>query len=297
MEIVVTQQWINPSWILLLVPFSIVFYFISFLYLAKKNTNSNVWIVGNAVVGGAGKTPVVQKIATWLLAKGKKVVILTRGYGRDNKTTHWVNDAHMSNEIGDEVVMLRNSLEVAIMVADKRMPAIEKINRELKPDIILCDDGLQHRGMQYNKAILLTSAYKNKLVLPAGPMRCSEAFLRKTADLIIDPSMLLSSISYFYSSSGEKVDKLPTNIITAVTGIARPERFFNLLEKMGYIVNRVALPDHHKFQKTDLDFSCPVIVVTEKDAVKIPPAWGKYFVAKYQVELTGVFDKLEQWLD
>lgn len=199
------------------------------------------------------------------------------------------------NTVGDEALMLKKELNIPVMVASKRMLAVNKINQELRPDVILSDDGLQHRGLSYYKSIILAPKRKNKLLLPAGPMRTIESLLIKASDLCIHT--LNSGISGFIAPDGSIVEHLPRKEITAFSGIARPERFVNNLTNMGYTVEHIAFPDHHQYSIEDFQ-SQDFVVVTPKDAVKIDKSWVKFYVANYFVELTPeIIQELTNWLN
>ena len=146
--------------------------------------------VGNITVGGTGKTPTVAYLAKWFLAKGKKVAVLSRGYARASKGTVVVATYKgiVSNvkSAGDEAFMLSQQLKgVPIVVDENRVRGAEKLVRQFAPDIILLDDGFQHRRLFRDVDILSINAgfgLGNGFVLPAGPLR-EFAFNMKRGDL------------------------------------------------------------------------------------------------------------------
>ena len=124
-----------------------------------------VLVVGNLTVGGTGKTPVVERFTKELMAKGKKVAILSRGYkskeeprpslwrrlfrGRDETPPKIVSDGERvlldSEEAGDEPYMLAMNLPGAVVLADKdRVKAGRFAIQRFKSDVLILDDGFQY---------------------------------------------------------------------------------------------------------------------------------------------------------
>ncbi len=150
--------------------------------------------VGNIAVGGTGKTPFVAVVAEILAARGEKVCILTRGYGRKNPkqrvlVSDGVNILTDAENAGDEPFELaRKLIGKAIVVADaNRVSAANWAREQLGISIFLLDDGFQHVRAKRDLDIVLldaTNPFGNYKTLPFGTLREPLENLRR-ADLIV----------------------------------------------------------------------------------------------------------------
>lgn len=171
-----------------------------------------VVVVGNLTVGGTGKTPVVEKFARSLAQRGRKVVILSRGYGsrrepRWRKFWRWlthrappppkvVSDGqqiHLSAaEAGDEPVMLaRNLPGVAVLVDRNRVAAGEYAIRKMGADVLLLDDGFQYLPLRGSLNLLLvdkSNPFGNGKLLPRGVLREPVHHLRRASYVFLTKS-------------------------------------------------------------------------------------------------------------
>ncbi len=146
--------------------------------------------VGNITTGGTGKTPLVEYLAGVLGKKGKRVGIISRGYGRSTRGVVVVSDGRMVSvnaaEGGDEPVqMARKIPEAVVVVGEKRMDAAQ-IAVQLGAQVLIMDDGFQHRYLNRDLDIVVidgSSANFPELVLPAGRARESWASLGR-ADMV-----------------------------------------------------------------------------------------------------------------
>lgn len=156
-----------------------------------------VVVVGNLTVGGTGKTPVVEKMARVMAARGRKVAILSRGYKSKKeplfrRILRWLNLASrpaprvvcdgkkilLGAEIaGDEPFMLARNLVasgVCIVVDRDRVYAGEYAIRHFGADIIILDDGMQYLPLRGSLNLLLvdkTNPFGNGRLLPRGILR------------------------------------------------------------------------------------------------------------------------------
>ncbi len=163
-----------------------------------------VVVVGNVVAGGAGKTPTVIGIAQHLQAKGWRVGIVSRGYGREDgrvsgrgsqpdslrdsvrssssafdkkraKTAALeVLPSSIPSEVGDEAQLLARTLNAPVFVANNRhLAATSLLNSYKNVTVILCDDGLQHLALQRDVEVVVFDdrGVGNGWTLPAGPLR------------------------------------------------------------------------------------------------------------------------------
>jgi len=154
-----------------------------------------VVVVGNLTVGGTGKTPVVEKFARSLLERGRKVAILSRGYGSKKEPIHrrflrWlthrkppppkiVSDGETilldSQVAGDEPFMLARNLPGVVVLVDKnRVKAGEYAIRHFGADTLLLDDGFQYLPLRGQLNLLMVdknNPFGNRNLLPRGILR------------------------------------------------------------------------------------------------------------------------------
>lgn len=268
--------------------------------------------VGNITVGGTGKTPIVEYLAEFLRDRmHRKVVILSRGYKRESRGTVIVTDGRSilvtPQQAGDEPFLLARRLQtIPIGVDADRVRGGRALIRQFQPDVILLDDGFQHRRLARNLNIAVFNGQVglgNGYLLPAGPLREPVCSLKR-ADLIWlnqatesereqswQKLLAVTNGFYLYSNyqvtgvhgipGGEHFPRvlLKRKKILAFSGIANPERFRVSLEASGAVVaGFLTFPDHHAFSATDLtrietraeEIQPDWIITTEKDAMRLP---------------------------
>ena len=160
--------------------------------------------IGNLTVGGTGKTPVVETFARILVAKGRKVAVLSRGYmSKPRPLLERIRDFLLKTEAkipprvvsdgnrllmdsataGDEPYMLATNLQDVMVVVDKdRVKAGRYAIREMGADTLLLDDGFQYLRLRPRLNILLvdsTNPFHNHHVLPRGLLREPIKILRR----------------------------------------------------------------------------------------------------------------------
>ena len=264
--------------------------------------------VGNLVVGGSGKTPIVSALARLLIAAGERPAILSRGYGRvragDGVVV--VSDGHEvlvpTPQSGDEPQMLaRALLGVPVLVSPDRYLAGCLAERTFGCTVHLLDDGFQHVQLARDIDLLVISrADLDERLLPWGRLRepleaaaAADALLVSgteqdassiAARLGITPVFRLSSRydpPRRFEPFGGSLAAGSGRRIVAVAGIARPERFFAALRAESWDVAReIVFRDHHRFSRRDLvviqraamDTQADLVVTTEKDAMRLDAA-------------------------
>ena len=258
----------------------------------QKQLPCAVISVGNIVVGGTGKTPVVAAIAKLLHNKGIQTAILLRGYKRSgSKNITFVSDRATLlcslEESGDEADMLaRNLPKIPIVVGKQRYltgkAALDRFNSE----VLILDDGFQHRQLVRDLNILTidaTQPYGTGALLPIGSLREPKTAIQRAdiiiltrtdvvrsqiADLKLELSQLAPNTPILESVhqptslySLNRKDKHPTMSIKyltgkrllAVCGIGNPNVFVATLEKFcPEKVEIIAFPDHHVYSDSDL---------------------------------------------
>ena len=280
-------------WVLSLI-YSLVISFVDWMYKTgiEKVYKASLPVVsvGNITLGGTGKTPLVIFLADHLVSSGKKPAILTRGYG------------------GDEDRMLKDELaEVPVYVGGDRVKSAQKAKKK-KADIIILDDGFQHRRIVRELNILLLDAvsiFGNGYLFPRGVLREPESAVKR-ADIFIltktdrinmhrrsdvvshlnriapgKPVVLTRHRPSFLSDatgSSYAADSICGRRVCLVSGIADPDYFSFMAGSLGAsVVARIDYIDHHRYRQADIDrmseearhHDVENIIVTRKDYVKI----------------------------
>jgi tetraacyldisaccharide 4'-kinase len=274
-----------------------------------------VVIVGNVIAGGAGKTPVVMALVQHLQSRGRRVGVVSRGYGRHSDDCIEVLANSAATDAGDEPILIKRTTHAPVFVAAARIDAGRALMR-VYPDveIIVCDDGLQHHGLHRDLEICVFDdrGTGNGFLLPAGPLR--EPWPRAT-DLVLAPgnkkaidgfSLRRELANEAHRSDGTRValkdlcgPRKPADApLWAVAGIARPDAFFAMLRARGLQLARaVALPDHSEFDGTEWSVAgTHILICTEKDAVKLwrhrPDALAVPLVLQIEPAFWHAFDDL-----
>lgn len=256
--------------------------------------------VGNLVVGGAGKTPVTILLAQWAQACGRRVAVLSRGYGRRSKRVLSFSGANLppTDEAGDEPRLIaRRCPGVTVWVgADRVASARDAI--AAGADFVILDDGFQHRRLARDVDLLVESDEGNGHLLPWGPLRePRSARARATLALGADQRRLVAS-AVLEGSIEHPLSALRGRRVVALTGIARPERVHATLRELGAeLVGAHAYADHHPFTRAELEAARAdaasrdaLLVTTEKDAERLPE--GSAWVLRMSLSLTAGADAL-----
>jgi tetraacyldisaccharide 4'-kinase len=245
--------------------------------LASDRLPVPVVVVGNRVVGGAGKTPLALWIAQALARRGRRPGIVSRGYGGAEAGPAEVPPGGDWQRYGDEPVLLAEARVAPVWIGRRRAAAARAmLAAHPACDVVLCDDGLQHYALARDVEIAVVDARGdgNGFLLPAGPLR--EPASRRV-DAIVghgapgDYSMRLEPEGFVRVAGGAAVavETLRGRRLHAVAGIGHPQRFFDTLASLGLAFTPHAFPDHHAYAPGELDFpGCDTVLMTEKDAVK-----------------------------
>jgi tetraacyldisaccharide 4'-kinase len=155
-----------------------------------------VVVVGNLVVGGGGKTPMVIALAKRLTDQGFKVGLLCSGYGSSAyENACLVHETANAAEIGDEALMLALSTRLPVAAGRNRIVSkalLLKAHPEL--NVLVCDDGLQNRALTRDVEIVVFDERLcgNEKLLPAGPLREPLSRLA-SVDIVVAPKAALES--------------------------------------------------------------------------------------------------------
>ena len=294
----------------LLLPFAILYglgvRLRHFLYdrgwLSSKRYPFPILCVGNLAVGGTGKTPMVEYLVR--LLGQEQVAILSRGYRRKTRGFVLADDSATAMTLGDEPYQYHRKFPRAtVAVCESRQEGIERLLENPHFKYIILDDAFQHRKVQAETNLLLTSydkLYTQDFLLPVGSLRDIRSRARKAQIIIVTkcpeltqaeqekiiqqlkplPSQKVYFTSIAYSDrvySHEDSQALKDFIatpFTLVTGIANPTPLVDFLEKQGASFEHLAYSDHHHFSNRELELLRQKgrILTTEKDYVRLEGA-------------------------
>ena len=270
----------------LLLPLSWLFRLIiiirRWLYQLKLKTVNHfsvpVIVIGNIIVGGTGKTPLVIWLANLLSQQGYKPGIVSRGYKVKNITKPRLITTNSSiTEAGDEPLIIAKHTNCPVVITPNRSKAIELLINQHNCNIIISDDGLQHYAMARDIEIVVVDGQRqfgNGWLLPAGPLREPISRLKSvdfsvynTVNMHLQPATSLTAVND--NQRHLNISELTNKKVHAVAGIGNPQRFFTTLRQLGLQIIEHPFPDHYNFQKNDIDLDeNSIIIMTEKDAVK-----------------------------
>jgi tetraacyldisaccharide 4'-kinase len=232
--------------------------------------------VGNIAVGGTGKTPFVEVLSRRLLALGRRPCILSRGYG-----------SRTPAEANDEFRMLRERIPSVphIVGEDRVVHGIEAVLRFL-PDVLLLDDGFQHRRLARDLDIVLVDALQPLgfgNLLPLGRLREPARGLRRASLVCLTHTDLVTpealdevrqrvarlapgvpvletkhqpqALRAVAPAGDERApESLADKPVWAFCALGSPASFLADLEKLGAdVVGESLFPDHHQFRDVELD--------------------------------------------
>lgn len=287
---------------------------------SKKAEGVEVICIGNVVAGGTGKTPAVQYFVKKYLNEGKKVGILSRGYKGKRKEDLLLvrNNKEIlatSAESGDEAYLHALNLKVPVAVSKDRYKGAVYLRDVCKVDIIIMDDGFQHRKLKKDRNIILidaTNPFGGNDYLPKGRLRESLKSLKRADELIITKSNYVNSESLekikqrlskyekkisiatfseenFYNMNGEEKELsiVKDKKILIFSSIANPKIFYETVKRLEPSeIEEIKFEDHHLYKSEEIknisekgkDYD--YIVTTEKDIVKINEKIDKLLVLK-----------------
>jgi tetraacyldisaccharide 4'-kinase len=245
--------------------------------------------IGNVAVGGAGKTPAAIAVARSLMARGRAVAILSRGYGAARSDPRVVSDGREvllgAADGGDEPVLMARRLPGARVVCGPSRAELARMAvRDLGADALVLDDGFQHRALGRDLDVVVLDAarpFGNGRLLPAGPNREPRSALRRAgllwlsrADQAGGEALAALRILAREATGREPVESrhAPVDVLDGslrrsfgveelrgrrvllLAGIARPEGFRRTLAALGAEVAAEAIfPDHHPFAPGELE--------------------------------------------
>jgi tetraacyldisaccharide 4'-kinase len=247
--------------------------------------------IGNLSTGGAGKTPLAIALAQALSARGLRVDVLSRGYGRQSKLAARVHPDGSAEDFGDEPLLIARETGVPVYVSAQRYDAGVLAETEALTGggqgVHLLDDGFQHRQLARDVDILqLNQNDWQDGLLPAGNLREPLEAIHR-ADVLAIPANEpeLEAALHLWGWNGpvwrlHRTMEIPavSGPVAAFCGIARPEQFFARLEDAGLeVALRLAFLDHFTYTQRILEKlmddarqkKVTAIITTEKDLVRL----------------------------
>ena len=298
-----------------LYPFSRIYGFVvkTRIFFYKKGILKSVRLpvpvisVGNITVGGTGKTPVVEYIARYLQAKGKRVAILSWGYAARIRQE---NNSSGKNICNDEYLLFKENIpDVPHLLNKSRVKGGREAIKRFQAECLVLDDGFQHLRLARDLNIVIVDAlnpFGHEQIIPRG-------MLREPLEGLKRANMIL--LSHVDQCSRDKITVI-TNRLRKITGgvpvietvhkpiclesakdatkldihclrgkrvfvfcaIGNPVSFRKSIEGLGAEIAGIRVfPDHHVYTLSELQglnaeaqsMKPDAIVITQKDRVKI----------------------------
>jgi tetraacyldisaccharide 4'-kinase len=262
--------------------------------------------VGNLTTGGTGKTPVVIALAQGYLAQGLRVLVLHRGYRAKTPIHGPVTSPHQ----GDEAYEIQQAVPGAhVWVGRKRARMAQQAVAQLRPDVVILDDGFQHVALARDMDIVLVDGRRglgNGYCLPLGPLREPKTGLRRATHVWwththghpvcqqaamawMPPGLLANKhtgVVWFMPGpatnwkTGQALSEFAGYDVYLASALAQPQPFEAALLTAGaHVVSHVKFDDHHVYTAREMtalfarldDDPQLQFVTTAKDAVKLQP--------------------------
>lgn len=250
--------------------------------------------VGNLTLGGTGKTPCVEYVAGFYRDRGKQVAVLSRGYGA-------------AAGPNDEAMVLEDNLpDVPHLQDADRAAAAQRAVEELESEVLVLDDGFQHRRLHRDVDVVLIDAttppHRDRM-FPRGTLREPEGSLKRAAVALLTrcdqapdadetrtrlttryPHLTVATsehrpVELLGGDGAEPVENLRGKVLAGFAGIGNPPAFRRTLDGLGATVADFrAYPDHHPYTRADVDDlrawatklpADAVVATTQKDWVKL----------------------------
>ena len=278
---------------------------------ARQGLPVPVIVVGNIVVGGSGKTPMIAWLAAHLRRRGLRPGIISRGHGGSRHGPHVLAPDDRSDSVGDEPLQLSRQTGLPVCIGrDRPAAARHLLARHPQINVLISDDGLQHYLLPRSIELCLFDGHVgvgNGELLPAGPLR--EPLQRLDGvDLVVCKGQAVANLAPWkpvvmklalgrprpLPGSQAPTDREPIPAeqkepAVALCGIGQPESFFAMLRGQGWAIEPLVLPDHGTLHHRRIAaLAGRTVLMTTKDAVKLR---GRTLpCAAYEVPLAVSFD-------
>ena len=309
------KQPIDPRLRYVLFPLAMLFWGILFWrnlfytvgFFVSRKLPTKVISIGNITTGGTGKTPAVIYLANILIKRGKRVAVLSRGYGRKTAGTQLVTDGNTPvldwRNFGDEPTLISKALSgVPVVVDEKRHRGGMFLVDRFKPDVIIMDDAFQHRAIERDVDIVLINSQDQRSdhkLLPYGFLREPWIHLKRAHAIIFTKTNLMKPAPFLRSMArksrvprfrsvllcgplvspeGEYKEILKENSALALSAVGDHGGFMRTLNSAGLnVVEELVFRDHHDYTQEDVELTqkhllksgAEYVVTTEKDMVKL----------------------------
>jgi len=256
--------------------------------LAAARARAPVFSVGNLAVGGSGKTPAALELVRRLVARGRRVALLSRGYGARRSDARVVSDGRRlllgADEAGDEPLLLaRRQPGLLVLCGPRRAELAATAVDRFSADALVLDDGFQHRALGRDLDLVVfdgANPWGNGRLLPRGPNREARDAVRRghlcwisRVDQAAEPALgalralareatgrppLESRHAVCDVLDGALARSLGKGVLAGqrlllLCGIARPQGFRRTVEGLGAtVVGQRLFPDHHCFADREL---------------------------------------------
>lgn len=287
--------------------------------------------IGNITTGGTGKTPLVEWVARTIASHGKKVCILTRGYGRkDPHLQVIVSDGYgvlaSPAEAGDEPYLLATKLtgQAAVISSADRIAAGEEAIKDFGTECFVLDDGFQHLRLARDLNIVTidaTNPWGGGKLLPYGRLREAREGLSRAdcvvitrcdqagdvEGLLVEIARLIGGRPIFKSfmrpvrvvslkNAGETL-AAPARVAT-FCAVGNPGSFFENVRQLGFEIGlQRSFPDHHVYSQAEIDSlireGADCLITTAKDAVKLRTL--SFSVPCYVMEIEITIENAEEF--
>jgi tetraacyldisaccharide 4'-kinase len=258
--------------------------------------------LGNVALGGTGKTPHTAYILE-LLKEFEHRAFLSRGYGRKTSGFFRINGDSNVEQVGDEPLLIaRRFPYLDCFVGEDRLTAIEQIAHQTHSNLVVLDDALQHRKLQPDVALMLTTwdqPFVDDALLPVGRLRDLKLRVKKADAVIVSKCPVniskddrtnmanrfdLAGVPVFYSRIAYGLPIAIQNggslsdgdSVLVVTGIANADLFLQYVNSCYHVVDHMSYPDHASFSTADLaEWGAKKsgqhinVLTTEKDAMRL----------------------------
>ena len=280
-----------------LLPFSLIYKLgdkLNQLTTKTYKSKAKVICVGNIVLGGVGKTPVVIKLIELFLIKNIKVGGLSGGYGSQlSSDIPFLIDTkkHTGIDVGDEPYLIATKYKnVPVCVCKNRANGAKFL--ENKVDVIIMDDGFQNYKLAKDIKICVfdgVSGLSNGYIFPAGPLRQSLksglkgvnlAIIMRKSNPLLETTLKLNGVPVIngITAPTDSVKNFIGKEVIAFAGIGKPEKFYKTLTDNNInVVDKVSFPDHYAYTQSDIETLLNLsklkglpLLTTMKDYVKLP---------------------------
>lgn len=283
-------------------------------WISVFNASVPVLSIGNLTVGGTGKTPITQLCLQYFTKDNKKVAVVSRSYMAEAQDPCEVDLKHSNAArfYGDEPVFLAEQYpQVSFFVGPKKWQTAQYALSQNKFDLLLVDDGFQHRRLKRDLDIVIVDAtedFLNYEMFPLGRGREPWSGLHRANVIILNKCNLVSDshlaeikkalpqnkellcfgysvdkIVHFKTGSERTLEEIQGKKLFLVSAIARPEIFEKMVAEFGIISSKsLRYRDHHQYTNQDVsdiikafkDSGADYILTTEKDRVKLASLIG-----------------------